>query len=102
MALVQPSKKERLNLGSPADVERAGSQWGMHLVAGESEEIAANSLYVQRNLSGGLYRVRMEVDVGLLRDPAYLAHWLQHSRFVVRRHYGDKLCSQGKSAPNIA
>ena len=57
---------------------------------GDGKQIAANALYVDRDLARRLHRVGVEVNIGLGGDLADLFHRLQHAGFIVGHHDGDQ------------
>ncbi len=68
---------------------------------GDGQQIAANLLYVQRNLACRLHRVGMEVHVSFRRNLANLAHRLQHARLIVRQDDADQLRLRTQRPPHI-
>ena len=91
LAFVGAAEEERLDLGSAADVEGSDSLGRVHLVAGDGEQITADLLDVDRELSGCLNGISVEVNVGLGGDLADLFDRLDCSGLVVGHHEGDEL-----------
>ena len=95
------SEEERLKRGAAADVKGPDALRGVHFVAGDREQVAADPGHVDGKLSGGLDGVGMEVDVGLGGDAAYFFDRLDGSRFVVGEHDADELGVAAKGAAKV-
>ena len=59
-------------------------------MSGDGKQIAADALYVDRDLSRRLHRIGMEVNIGFGGDFADLFDRLQHAGFIVGHHDGDE------------
>lgn len=65
---------------------------GVHLVAAEREEVAAEGFDVDGDLADSLNRVRMEKGTGGVGDLCDGGDWLQDPGFVIAEHDADELC----------
>src|SRR5260370_41677066 len=75
---------------SAADVQGADSLWRVQFVAGKGEEIHSQCVDVNRDLTGGLHGIRVEIDVGFGGDAADFFKRLHGTEFVVGVHDGDE------------
>ena len=84
------------------DVERTRALRAVELVAGDGQQVAAEGLDVDRHLAHGLYRIGVEVDVGLAGDNADLRHWLEDADLVVGHHHADELRVRSQCTAHVA
>ena len=70
-------------------------------MSGDRKQIAADALYIDRNLARRLHRVGMEVDIGFGGDFADLFDRLQHTGFIVGHHDGDEPGIRPQRAANV-
>ena len=84
------------------DVERTRALRAVELVAGDGQQVAVEGLDVDRHLAHGLYRVGVEVDVGLAGDNANLRHWLEGADLVVGHHHRDELRGRSQCTAHVA
>jgi hypothetical protein len=94
LAFVRAAVEERRELHAFADEEDAGALRGVHLVAGEREQVDVFEVEreVERELGGGLHGVGMDEDGGVegLGDAGKFAEGLDGSGLVVGEHDGDE------------
>ena len=95
------AEKERLQQRSPPDIQRADALRAMHLVARQGQQGAADFPDVQRHLAGGLHRIGVERNAGLLRNLRDLGDRLQDARLIVREHDGDEPRLRRNSCANV-
>jgi len=97
VALVSPSREDRLERRRSPDIERAHSLRTMDLVRGHRIEMHSEGLHVDRYLPGSLHPVGMKPDPGFFGDPADLGDRLDRPDFVVRMHdrHQQRVCTNG-------
>ena len=74
---------------SPAHVQRADALGAVDLVRRNRKQIDPERFDIDRHLSHGLHRIRVEQNAALATQPAGLRHRLEHADFVVGRHHRD-------------
>ena len=90
MAAAVDDRRQQNSRISPADVESADALRAVHLVRGQGSEIHVHVIHVERNLSGGLHRIRVEEDAALASNLSDFLDVLNHADFVVRGHDRDQ------------
>src|SRR5574338_11342 len=73
-ALVAAAVEQGVQQRPLANKQRARALRGVHLVAGDGEQVAPDALHVNGNLARGLHGVGVEENVGLGGDLADLLH----------------------------
>jgi len=101
LALVGSAEEEGLEAGAAAGVEDADALGRVELVSGDAEQMAADGLDVDGDLSGSLHRVGVEGDLGFGGDFSDGFDGLDDAGFVVGHHDADELCVGLEGAVNI-
>src|ERR1700730_14568895 len=101
VALVMSAMKLRLKRSSCAKIQRANSLRSIHLVRRDGKEIHTETFDVERQLSGRLYCVAVEVNVSLRRDSANFLNRLDRAELVVRMHYAYQECFRPGRPSNV-
>ena len=95
LALLRASVEQRRDVDAAADEEDAGALRGVHLVAGDAEQVDVleRAGEVDGELAGGLDRVGVEEDRGVvgLGDAGQFADGLDGSGLVVGEHDRNQL-----------
>src|SRR5450432_631482 len=73
----------------------------MQLVAGDREQMTADAVDVERNLSCGLHCVGVERDSRLCRNFADGLYGLKDTRFVVRHDHGNQPSVRTKGLADV-
>ena len=89
-ALVMAAVEKLAEASAALDEERADAFGGVELVAGDREKIELKGFHVDRNFSGRLHGVAVEVDVGFGGDAADFRERLDGAEFVVGVHDCDE------------
>jgi len=82
--------EELLQTRAAANVESADTFGAVKLVRGDGKKIDAEGFYIERNFSGGLHGVGVEIDIALRGEFADLSERLHGAEFVVGVHDGDE------------
>ena len=90
IAFVMAAVELRFERRAGANVERANSLGTVNFVRGNGEQIHAEAIYVERQLSRGLHRVTMKANIGFGGDAADFLDGLDGAEFVVGVHHADE------------
>ncbi len=89
-ALLGAALDQRGNQQSLACIECANTLRSMELVSSERKHVAADILYVNRNMTDSLDGVSMEKDTVFVTDSSNLLDRLKGSDLIVRHHDGNQ------------
>ena len=92
--------QQRDQLFALFNVECSHSFGAVELVCGECQVIYIETLYIDRGLPDGLYRIGMEKDMMLFAYLPYLFDREDGTGLIVRPHDGDKRCFVGNIIPD--
>jgi len=96
-ALMVAAVKKLLQTRAAANVKRSDAFGAVEFVGGDGKKIDAESFYVERNFSGGLHGIGVEIDVTLRGEFSNLRERLHGAEFVVGVHDGDERGVRTKS-----
>jgi len=88
--LMMAAVEKLLQTRAAANVKCADAFGAVEFVRGNGKKIDAESFYVERNFSGGLYGVGVEINVTLRGEFSDLRERLHGAEFVVGVHDGDE------------
>ena len=92
IAFVMATVELRFEGRAGANVERTDALRAVYFVRGNGEQVHAETIYIERQLSGGLHGVAMEQDVCSGGDTANLFDGLNGAELVVGMHDADQNC----------
>ena len=88
-ALMMAAIKKLAKPRAATDVQRANAFRCVKFVTGNGEQVDSENVDVERNFSGRLHCVCVEVDIVLNGDAADFFERLNCAKFVVGMHHGD-------------
>ena len=90
LPFVGAAGRKRLQSRAAAYEERSRSLRAMHFVPGNTQQMAADRIDLDRQLARGLHCVHMESDPSFAGDPADLLHRLQNAGLIIGHHHADQ------------
>src|ERR1700719_4673836 len=84
-----------------AFVESTDTLWAIDFVRGDAEQIHAELIHAERELSCRLHCVAVKINVSFGGDAADFSNRLNCSDFVIRVHHADKDCFGTQCAANF-
>ncbi len=89
-ALVATANLDGVEGGSSADEECADALGGVHFVAADGEEVAAEGFDIDGDFAGGLYGIDVKECAGGAGDGSDFADGLEDAGLIVGEHDGDE------------